>query len=123
LASDLASRPGKKRTPDRRWARSDEVAAADTVHRWWYRMLEQAGLAGHGVRLGLNMHRARNTFATELRRAAGVEAASKALGCPSPNGVVAELSQGSGTSTGSRSGSRQRERSFGVEVEADLPRY
>lgn len=29
---------------------------------------------------GLNMHRARHTFATELRRVAGVEAASQALG-------------------------------------------
>jgi hypothetical protein len=43
-------------------------------------MLEQAGLVGHGVRAGLNMHRARHTFATELRRVAGVEAASQALG-------------------------------------------
>jgi integrase len=43
-------------------------------------MLEQAGLVGHGVRSGLNMHRARHTFATELRRVAGVEAASQALG-------------------------------------------
>jgi integrase len=43
-------------------------------------MLEQAGLVGHGVRSGLNMHRARDTFATELRRVAGVEAASQARG-------------------------------------------
>ena len=28
----------------------------------------------------MNMHRARHTFATELRRVAGVEAASQALG-------------------------------------------
>jgi integrase len=56
------------------------ACASNTVHRWWYRMLEQAGLVGHGVRAGLNMHRARHTFATELRRVAGVEAASQALG-------------------------------------------
>jgi integrase/recombinase XerD len=72
----------EKRTPDRRvyWADSKKPCAPNTVHRWWYRMLEQAGLVGHGVRSGLNMHRARHTFATELRRVAGVEAASQALG-------------------------------------------
>jgi integrase len=43
-------------------------------------MLERAGLVGHGVRSGLNMHRARHTFASDLRRVAGVEAASQALG-------------------------------------------
>jgi integrase len=63
----------EKRTPDRRvyWADAKKPCAPNTVHRWWYRMLEQAGL---------NMHRARHTFATELRRVAGVEAASQALG-------------------------------------------
>ena len=72
----------EKRTPDRRvyWADPKKPCASNTVHRWWYRMLEQAGLVGHGVRSGLNMHRARHTFATELRRVAGVEAASQALG-------------------------------------------
>jgi integrase len=72
----------EKRTPDRRvhWADPKKACAPNTVHRWWYRMLEQAGLVGHGVRSGLNMHRARHTFATELRRVAGVEAASQALG-------------------------------------------
>jgi integrase len=72
----------EKRTPDRRvyWADTKKPCASNTMHRWWYRMLEQAGLVGHGVRSGLNMHRARHTFATELRRVAGVEAASQALG-------------------------------------------
>jgi len=72
----------EKRTPDRRvyWAEPKKPCASNTVHRWWYRMLEQAGLVSHGVRSGLNMHRARHTFATELRRVAGVEAASQALG-------------------------------------------
>jgi len=72
----------EKRTPDRRvyWADAKKPRAPNTVHRWWYRVLEQAGLVGHGVRSGLNMHRAQHTFATEQRRAAGVEAASQALG-------------------------------------------
>lgn len=39
-----------------------------TLHRWWYRHLQAAGLVGKGVERGLNMHRARHTFATELRR-------------------------------------------------------
>jgi integrase len=38
------------------------------------------GLVGHGVRSGLNMHRARHSFATDPRRIAGIEAASQALG-------------------------------------------
>lgn len=50
------------------------------LHRWWYRMAEEAGLVGPGVTSGLNMHRARHAFAMELRRVAGVEAASQALG-------------------------------------------
>ena len=36
--------------------------------------------SGDGMRAGLNMHRARHTFATELRRVAGIDAASQALG-------------------------------------------
>jgi integrase len=55
-------------------------ASVQYVHRWWYRQLEAAGLVGEGVRSGLNMHRARHTFATELRRVAGIDAASHALG-------------------------------------------
>lgn len=50
------------------------------VHRWWYRQLQDAGLVGPGVTSGMNMHRARHTFATELRRVAGIDAASHALG-------------------------------------------
>src|SRR2546428_4944690 len=37
-------------------------------------------LVGPGVTSGLNMHRARHTFATEPRRVAGIDAASHALG-------------------------------------------
>jgi integrase len=50
------------------------------VHRWWYRQLQNAGLVGRGITHGLNMHLARHTFATELRRVAGIDAASQALG-------------------------------------------
>jgi len=51
-----------------------------SMHRWWYQRLGDAGLVGAGVTAGLNMHRARHTFATELRRVAGIDAASQALG-------------------------------------------
>jgi integrase len=51
-----------------------------SIHRWWYRQAQAAGLVGPGVTSGLNMHRARHTFATELRRVAGIDAASHALG-------------------------------------------
>ena len=50
------------------------------VHRWWYRRLESAGMVGEGVRSGLNMHRARHSFATDMRRVGGIDAASHALG-------------------------------------------
>lgn len=51
-----------------------------SVHRWWYRQAQAAGLVGPGVTSGLNMHQARHTFAMELRRVAGIDAASQALG-------------------------------------------
>lgn len=51
-----------------------------SVHRWWYRQAREAGLVGPGTTSGLNMHQARHTFATELRRVAGIDAASHALG-------------------------------------------
>jgi integrase/recombinase XerC len=54
--------------------------SAQAVHRWWYRHAQGAGLVGPGVTSGLNMHRARHTFAMELRRVAGIDAASHALG-------------------------------------------
>ena len=40
--------------------------SAPTVHRWWYRHAAPAGLVGEGMTSGLNMHRARHTFATDL---------------------------------------------------------
>ena len=51
-----------------------------TVHRWWYRHAAAAGLVGEGMTSGLNMHRARHTIATDLRRIADIGAASQALG-------------------------------------------
>jgi integrase len=55
-------------------------SSGPAVHRWWYRRAAAAGLVSPGVTSGLNMHRARHTFAMELRRVAGVDAASQALG-------------------------------------------
>lgn len=55
-------------------------ASQQYIHRWWYRHAQAAGLVGPGVTSGLNMHRARHTFAMEMRRAAGIDAASQALG-------------------------------------------
>jgi integrase len=51
-----------------------------TVHRCWYRHAQAAGLVGAGMSSGLNVHRARHTFATDLRRIADLGAASQALG-------------------------------------------
>jgi integrase/recombinase XerC len=57
-----------------------KAPSPQSVHRWWYRQLQDAGLVGQGVTSGLNMHLARHTFAVELRRVAGIDAASQALG-------------------------------------------
>jgi integrase len=54
--------------------------APNTIHRWWYDRCRAAGLVGEGITSGLNMHRARHSFAREMRRTAGIEAASQALG-------------------------------------------
>jgi len=51
------------------WADPKKMCAMNTVHRWWYRMLRQAGAVGEGVTAGTNMHRARHTFAQSVRRA------------------------------------------------------
>ena len=44
----------EKRTLDRRvyWAEPKKPCAPNTLHRWWYRMLEQAGLVGHASARG-----------------------------------------------------------------------
>ena len=57
-----------------------ERPSPQSVHRWWYRHAQAAGLVGPGVTSGLNMHQARHTFAMELRRVAGIDDASHALG-------------------------------------------
>lgn len=50
------------------------------MQRWWYRIAQDAGVVGRGQTRDFNMHRARHLFAMELRRVAGIEAASQALG-------------------------------------------
>lgn len=74
---------GKGQELQIRWAwhaRPKEPMSGPSVHRWWYKQAQAAGLVGPGVTSGLNMHQARHLFAVELRRVAGVEAASHALG-------------------------------------------
>ena len=51
------------------WADPKKSKRPNGVHRWWYRMLRNAGLVGDGVTSGMNMHRARHTFAQSVRRA------------------------------------------------------
>jgi len=41
-----------------------------TIHRWWYQRLQEAGLVGEGATSGMNMHRARHSFAVDLRSVA-----------------------------------------------------
>jgi len=50
------------------------------MHRWWYARAAAAELVGAGTTAGMNMHRARHTFATDMRREVGIDAASQALG-------------------------------------------
>jgi len=73
--------------PEKRTAGGRLIAAypkrrlsTTAMHRWWYARLADADLVADGVTAGMNMHRARHTFATELRRVAGIDAASQALG-------------------------------------------
>ena len=77
----------EKRTPKREvyWADPKKRCALNTLHRWWYRQLEKAGLVGQGVRSGMNMHRARHTFATEFRRANDLGDTQHALGHSDPS--------------------------------------
>jgi integrase len=42
-----------------------------SLHRWWYEHLQRAGLVKADVQSGMNMHRARHSFATSLRRDTG----------------------------------------------------
>lgn len=49
-----------------------------SVHRWWYALAADAGLATGTS--GLNMHQARHTLAMEMRRTSGIEGVSNVLG-------------------------------------------
>lgn len=77
----LAAGKGSEGQLKRSYAASPkDEPSPQSVHRWWYRHAQAAGLVGPGVTSGLNMHQARHTFAMELRRVAGIDAASHALG-------------------------------------------
>ncbi len=77
----LAAGKGSEGQLKRSYAASPKDApSAQSIHRWWYRHAQAAGLVGPGVTSGMNMHQARHTFAMELRRVAGIDAASHALG-------------------------------------------
>ena len=54
--------------------------SSPAIHRWRYRHAAAAGFVGQGMTSGLNMHSARHTFATDIRRVADLGAASLALG-------------------------------------------
>ena len=41
---------------------------SQTIHPWWYGLLQDAGLVPKHVERGMSMHRSRHTLATELRR-------------------------------------------------------
>lgn len=60
------------------------LVASQTVHRWWYRCLHQAGYVGSDRDKdfrGFNMHRGRHTVATDvLRKTGNIVAAQKLLG-------------------------------------------
>jgi integrase/recombinase XerC len=82
--------------PEKRTAGGRLIAAypkrrlsTKAMHRWWYARLADADLVADGVTAGMNMHRARHTFATELRRVAGIDAASQALGHADLNTTLA----------------------------------
>lgn len=54
------------------YGRPKDKPSPQTVHRWWYRQAHAAGLVGAGTTNGLNMHRARHTFAMELSTTLGI---------------------------------------------------
>jgi integrase len=82
----------EKRNPEQviYWADPKKPYKPNGVHRWWYRQLEAAGLVGKGVRKGMNMHRARHTFATDVRRAHGdIGGVQHLLGHSDPSTTIA----------------------------------
>lgn len=50
-------------------AHSSDQPTVQTVHRWWYRCLERAGLVESGTTAGANMHRGRHTAGRDIQRA------------------------------------------------------
>jgi integrase len=73
--------------PEKRTAGQHLIAAfpknrlsSTAMHRWWYARAADAELVRSGVTAGMNMHRARHSFATDMRREVGIDAASQALG-------------------------------------------
>ena len=52
---------------------------------WWYARLRAAGLISQGTTSGMNMHRARHSFAVAFRRATDIGLASLILGHSSPS--------------------------------------
>jgi len=61
-------------------ARPKEPKPSQTLHRWWYEHLHSAGLVEADVERGMHMHRARHTFATELRRESDLGVVQHMLG-------------------------------------------
>jgi integrase len=77
----LTAGKGSEGQPAFRYVADPKKRPGSTLmHRWWYRQLQDAGLVGHDITSGMHMHLARHSFAQELRRIAGIDAASQALG-------------------------------------------
>lgn len=90
-ADDYLLYPEKRRPDQTIWeADPKRPKAMKGVHLWWYRMLEAAGVVGKGVRSGMNMHRARHTFAQSVRRAyPDMGAVQHLLGHSDPSTTIA----------------------------------
>jgi integrase len=58
----------------------DRKIAGNSVHRWWYRCLENAAFVPHGTTAGLNMHRGRHTSITAIVRDSGLAVAKQLAG-------------------------------------------
>jgi site-specific recombinase XerD len=52
-------------------AKPKQPMPRQSLHRWWYEHLQRAGLVDADVQRGMNMHRARHSFATALRKDVG----------------------------------------------------
>ena len=61
-------------------ALQSDWSSASNDPQLWYRRVQAAGVVGASMTSGLNMHQARHSFATDLRRVADLGAASQALG-------------------------------------------